>query len=200
MSQFAGFLSRNFFSLRYLGFESSAHTLPEKREFENLQNVAEIDEVKAVVVGETSNSSEKFMSLLQNVPMSIEIVTSGVVQKDHDLTVAEKDCVMTSSEEVIDNLNATVNEKLQFMTEKGLKQLVRDGSMNVEEILCGSVAAVSGPNVGSVGNVGTEEVDRGRTTSVCPGLRPSGNVEWKRVVVRCLLMNVTMWMGFCEKS
>ena len=49
--------------------------------------------------------------------------------------------------------------------------------MHVEQILCGSVAAVSGPNVGSVGNVGTEQVDRCRTTSVCPCFTPIGNVE-----------------------
>ena len=63
------------------------------------------------------------------------------------------------------------------MTEKDLEQLVRNGIMNVQEIFCGGVAAVSGPNVGSVGNVRTEEVGQGRTTSVCPGLSPSGNVE-----------------------
>ena len=65
------------------------------------------------------------------------------------------------------------------MTEEGLEQLVGDGSMNVEEILCGSVVAVSGHNVKSVGSVGTEEVDQGRTTSVCPGLTPSANMEAK---------------------
>ena len=63
------------------------------------------------------------------------------------------------------------------MTEKGLEKLVANGSKNVGEIFYGSVAAVSGPNAGSVGNVGTEDVDRGRTTSVCPGLTPSGNME-----------------------
>ena len=129
-------------------------------------------------MGETSTSPAKVIAILQSVPMSSEIVRSRVVQKDHDLTVAvaENDCVMTSSEEDVDDLNTFVNEKLRFMTEKGLEQLVGDGSMKVEELLCGGVAAVTRPNVGSVGNFGTEEVDRGRTTSVCPGLTPSGNV------------------------
>ena len=85
-------------------------------------------------------------------------MTSRLVQKDHKLNVAEKDCVMISSEEDMDHLRAFVNEKLQFMMEKGLEQLFGDGSMNVEEILCGSGANVSGPNVGSVGNVETAEV------------------------------------------
>ena len=36
---------------------------------------------------------------------------SEEVQKDHDLTVAEKDCVMTSSEVDMVDLNVFVNEK-----------------------------------------------------------------------------------------
>ena len=129
------------------------------------------------MVDETSISSAKVMSILQNVSTLSEIVTSGVVQKDHDLTVAEKDCMMTSSEEDMYDLNTLVNGKLQLMTEKTLEQFVGDESINEEEILCGSVAAVSGPNVGSVGNVGTEEVDCGKTTSVCPSLTPGGKME-----------------------
>ena len=57
-----------------------------------------MDEFNAVVIGETSNSPAKVMSILQKVPMSNEAVTSEAVQKGHQLTVAEKDCVMTSSE------------------------------------------------------------------------------------------------------
>ena len=157
-------------------FQINCTHLPEERESENPQSGAEIDEVNTVLVRETSTYPAKDMSILQNVPMSKEIVTSGVVHKDHQLTLVEKYCVMTSSEEDMDDLNAFGNDKLQFMTEKGLEQLVGDGSTNLEEILCGSVAAVSGANVGSVGNVGTEEIDRDRT-SVCIGLTPSGNVE-----------------------
>ena len=89
MSEFAGNLPRKFISFRHLGFESSAHFLPEERESERPQNVAEIDEVNTVVVDEKSNSPAIVMSILQNVPMSSEIITSGVVQKDHDLTFAE---------------------------------------------------------------------------------------------------------------
>ena len=90
--------------------------MPEERDSENPQKVAGIGEVNTVAVGKTSNSPAKFMSILQNVPMSSEIVMSREVQKDHDLTVAEKDCVMKSSEEDTDHLNAFVNEKVQFMT------------------------------------------------------------------------------------
>ena len=138
MSKFAGDLPRKFNSFRSLGFKANAHLLPEEREYENPQNVAGNYEVNTVMVGDMSNSPAKVLSVLQNVQMSREIVTSGVVQQDHDLAVAEKDCVMTSSEEDGDDLIAFVNEKLQLMTEKGLEQFVGDVSMNVEEILCGS--------------------------------------------------------------
>ena len=108
--------------------------------------------------------------------MSSEVVMSEEMQKKHDLTVTEKDCVMTSSEEFMDDLNAFVNEKLQFMTEKGLEQLIGDESVNVEEILSGNVAAVSGHIVGCERTVGLEK-DQRRATSVCPGLTPSANLE-----------------------
>ena len=101
---------------------------------------------------------------------------SGEVENDHELTVAEKDCVMTSSEEDMDDLNAFVNEKLHFMSEQVLEKLVGDESMNVEEVLSGNLAAVSSHNVEFKGTVGLE-VDQGRTTSVCPGLTSNANVE-----------------------
>ena len=61
-----------------------------------------------------------------------------------------------------------------------MEQFFGDDSVNVAEILCGNVAAVSGRNVGSEGNVGTDEVDKGsqvRTTSMCRGLTTSANLE-----------------------
>ena len=109
------------------------------------------------------------MSVIQNVPLSTEVVMSREVPKNHGLTVAENDCVMKSSEKDMDDLNAFVNEKLQFMTEKGLEQLVGDESVNVEEILSGIIATVGDHIVGCEGSVGPE-ADQGRATSVCPGL------------------------------
>ena len=150
--------------------------MPEERESQNPQNVEEVVGTSTVEVGETSNCPAKVMSVLQNVPVSSKVVVSGEVQKDHELTIAEKDCVMISSEEDMDDLNAFVNEKLQFMTEKGLEQLVGDESVNVEEILGGNLASISGHVVGSEGTVGLE-VREGRTTSVCPGLTSSANVQ-----------------------
>ena len=69
------------------------------------------------------------MSVLQNVPVSSEAIVSGEVQKDHELAITEKDCVLTSSQEDMDDLNTFVNEKLQFMMEKGLEQLFGDESV-----------------------------------------------------------------------
>ena len=83
---------------------------------------------------------------------------------------------MSSSEEEMDDLNVFVNEKLQFMSEQGLEQLVGDESVNVEEKLRGNLAAVSGHVVESEGTVGPR-VDQGRATSVCPVLTSSANVE-----------------------
>ena len=176
MSDFAGNLPRKFISFRHLGFESSAHKVPEERELENPQSVDEVVGANTVEIGETSKAPTKVMSVLQNAPISSELVMPGEVPKDHELTIAEKDCVMTSSEEDMDDLNAFVNEKLQFMTENGLEQLVGDESVNVGEILSGNLTAVSAHIVGSEGTVGPE-VNQGRTTAVCPGLTPSANVD-----------------------
>ena len=87
MSEFAGNLPRKFISFRHLGFESSAQELREERESEYPQKV---DEVTTVVVGEASNSSTKVKSVLQNVPLSSEVEMSIDMEKDHELTVAEK--------------------------------------------------------------------------------------------------------------
>ena len=182
MSEFAGNLPRKFISFRHLGFESSTHKLPKERESENPQNVEEVVGTSTVEVGETSNSPAKVMSVLQNVPVSIGVVESRIVQEDQELTIAEKDCVLTSSEEDMDDLNAFVDERLQFSSEQGLEQLVGDESGNVEEMLSGNLAAVSSQIVGSGGIVGLE-VDQGRVTSGCPGLISSADVEGSRCEV-----------------
>ena len=182
MSEFADNLPRKFISFRHLGFESSAHIVPEERESENPQNVEEIVGTSSVEVGETSNSPAKVMSVLQDVPVSSGVVESGSVQKDHELTIAEKDCVLTSSEEDMDDLNAFVDERLQFFSEQGLEQLVGDESVNVEEMLSGNLAAVSSQIVESGGTVGPE-VDQGRAMSVYPGLTSSADVEGSRCEV-----------------
>ena len=162
MSEFAGNLPRKFISFRHLGFKSSAHDFPEGRESENPQTVEEVVGTSTDGVGETSNSPEKVMSVLETVPVASEVEKSERVEKDRELTIAEKDCVMTSSEEEMDDLNAFVNEKLQFMSEQCLEQLVGDESMNVEEVLSGGVG------------IGEHGGDTGQ--SVCPNLTIGGGV------------------------
>ena len=122
------------------------------------------------------------MSVLQNVPVSSGVVESGSVQKDHELTIAEKDCVLTSSEEDLGDMNAFVDERLQFLSEQGLEQHVGDESVIVEEMISGNLAADSSQIVESGGTVGPE-VDQGRATSVCPGLTSSADVEGSRCEV-----------------
>ena len=98
MSAFAGNLPQKFISFRHLGFESSAHNLQEERESENPLNVPDINEVNTVVVGETSRSPAKFTSILQGAPMRAESIGAWLGDEDRDLTMAEKDCVLTSSD------------------------------------------------------------------------------------------------------
>ena len=121
MRKFAGNLPRKFISFRHLGVESSAHNVPEERESESPQNVEEVVGTSTVEIGETSNSPAKVMSVLQNVPVSSEVVLSGEVQKDHELTIAEKDCVLTSSDDDVEGLSAFVTERLQCLS-KGIGQ------------------------------------------------------------------------------
>ena len=66
-------------------------------------------------------------------------VTSRVEEKDCDLTMAERGCIITSREEGGEDLNAFVNEKLQSLCERSLEQIVGDESLNMEDILRGSV-------------------------------------------------------------
>ena len=98
MSEFAGNLPRKFISFRHLVCESSAHKVSEELDSESPQNVVE--------VGGTNLSPAEVMSVFSNVPISSKVGVSEEVENDHELTIAEKDCVMTSSEEDMDDLNA----------------------------------------------------------------------------------------------
>ena len=50
-SELLGNLQRKSIIFSHLDFESSAHNILEEREFENPQNVAEMDEVNTVEIG-----------------------------------------------------------------------------------------------------------------------------------------------------
>ena len=79
------------------------------------------------------------MSVLQTVPVASEVERSKEVEKDRVLTIAEKDCVMTSSEEEMEDLSNFVAERLQSLGERSVEKLSGEECVNVEEILCGGV-------------------------------------------------------------
>ena len=81
--------------------DSSAYKFEEERESENPQNVAQID----VVVGETTNSPAEYMSILQSARIGAEFIGAKTKNEDSDLKMAEKDCVLTSSEEKVEDLS-----------------------------------------------------------------------------------------------
>ena len=109
MSEFSGNLPRNFISFRHLGFESIAHKFLEERESENPQNEFERDEVNTVEIGETSASPAKSLCSLEDAPVRVECIGSELGHEDRNLTMAEKACVLTSSDDDVEDFIAFVD-------------------------------------------------------------------------------------------
>ena len=84
------------------------------------------------------------------------------MDEDHNLTMAEKGCVSTSSDDDVKDLSAFVTERLQCLSEGSVEMLIGDESVNVEEILCRSV--------------GIGEACGGNRQSLCPSVTPGGDV------------------------
>ena len=124
--------------------------------------MAESKEAITVEIGETSTSPAKGSSSLQDAPEKVERVGTKLGDEDRVLTLAEKDCVWTSSDENVEDLSAFVTERLQCLSEGSVEKLIGDESVNVEEILCGSV--------------GVEEDGCGNEQSVCPSVTLGGDV------------------------
>ena len=162
MREFAGNLPRKVISFRHLGCESGAYKVSEERESENPQNVDEVVGTNTVEVGETNLSPAKTMSVFPNVPVLSKVGMSKEVEKDHELTVAEKDRVLTSSDDDVEDLSAFVAERLQCLSEGSVEKLIGEECLNVEEILCG--------------DVGVEEDDGGERQSVCPDVTIGGDI------------------------
>ena len=162
MSKIAGYLPRKFSSFRHLDFESSAHNLPEKRESENPRNVVEIVGTNTVEICKTSFSPAKDSSCLQDVPVQIESIATRIGNEDRYFTMAEKDCVLTSSDDGVEDLSAFVTARLQCLSDGSVETLIGEGSVNVEEILCV--------------NVGIGVDGGGNGQSVCPNVTPSEDV------------------------
>ena len=162
LSEFAGNLPRKFINFRRLGVESNAHKLPEERESENPQNVAESREVNTVEIGETSASPAKSLCSLEDAPVRAESVGAVLGHEDRNLTMAENDCVLTGSDDDVEDLSAFVAERLQCLSEGSVEKLIREECMNVEEILCGDVGVEKGGGV--------------KSQSVCPDVTTGGDV------------------------
>ena len=163
MSEFAGNLPRNFISFRHLGVESNAHKLPEERESENPQNVAEGKEANTVEIGEMTLSPAKNSSSLEDAPVRDKCFGAELGYEDHNLTMAEKICVLTSSDDDVEDLIAFVGEKLQCLSAGSVEKLIGEECVNVEEILCG--------------DVGVEEDGGDKRQSVCPNVTIGGDFD-----------------------
>ena len=158
MSEFAVNLPRKFISFRHLGVESSAHKVSEERESEDPQNVAGMEEANTVEIGKTSTSPPKGSSSLQNVPMRAESTGAELGVEDRNLTMAEKHCALTSSDDHVEYLSAFVAERLQCLIEGSVEKLIGEECVNVEEILFESVG------------IGDDSCGNGQ--SVCPNVTP----------------------------
>ena len=136
MSDFAGILPRTFISFCHLGFESSADKLPEERKSENSQNVARMEEANTFQIGETSASPAKSSYGLQEATVRAECIGAKLGDEDRHLPMAEKGCVLTSSDDDVEDLSAFVAKRLQCLSEGSVEKWIGDECLNVEEILC----------------------------------------------------------------
>ena len=94
--------------------------------------------------------------------MRAEYIGAELRKEDRNLTTAEKYCVLTSGDDDVEDLNAFVAERLQCLSKGSVDKLIGDESVNLDEILCGSVG------IGKDGGVFRQ--------SVCPSLTPGGDV------------------------
>ena len=163
MSEFAGNLRRKFICFHHLGFDSSAHKVPEERESKNPQNIAGMEESNTVKIGETSTCPPKGSSDLQSVRTRDESFGAELGDEDRNLTMAEKDCVLTSSDDDVEDLSAFVAETLQWLSEGSVEKLIAEECVNVEEFLCG--------------DAGVEKDGGDKRHSVCPDVTIGGDVD-----------------------
>ena len=136
--------------------------MPEERESENPQNVVERKEANTIGIGATSTSQGKISSSLEAAHVRAECIGAELGNEERDLTMAEKDRVLTSSDNDVDDFSAFVAERLQCLSEWSVEKLIAEGSVNVAEILCE--------------RVGIGEDGGGNRQSVCPNVTPDEDV------------------------
>ena len=101
---------------------------------------------------------------MENAPLRVECIVAELGHEDRNLTIAEKDCVLTSSDDDVEDLSAFLAEKLQCLSKGSVEKLFGEECVNVEEILCGGVG------------IGEEDAGNQRQ-SVCPNVTIDGNVD-----------------------
>ena len=101
--------------------------------------MVERDEANTVEIGETSASPAECLCGLEDAPVRAECIGAELVHEDRNLTMAEKDCVLTSSDDDVEDLSAFVAERLLCLSEGSVEKLIGEECMNVEEIPCGDV-------------------------------------------------------------
>ena len=126
--------------------------------------MAEIKEANTIETSETTTSSAKRLSSLEEALVKAECIGAELGNEDRNLTMAEKDYVLTGIDDDVEDLSAFVAERLQCLSKGGVEKLIGEECVNVEEILCGGV--------------GIGEEDGGdKRQSVCPGVTIGGDVD-----------------------
>ena len=74
---------------------------------------------------------------MQSTPIAAEIVGARVRDENCDLTSAQKNCVLTSSVEDVEDLSAFLTESSQCLNERSVEKFIGDESLFVEEVWCG---------------------------------------------------------------
>ena len=98
----------------------------------SLKKVAERDEVNTDVLGETSTSPAKGSSSLQGAPMRAKRIGAKFGDEDRNLRMAEKDCVLTSRDDDVEDFSAFVTERLQSLSKESVEKLIGDECVNEE--------------------------------------------------------------------
>ena len=71
--------------------------------------MVERDEENTVEIGETSTSPAKSLCSLEDAPVRVECLGAELGHEDRNSTMAEKDCVLTSSDDDVEDLSAFVD-------------------------------------------------------------------------------------------
>ena len=79
--------------------------------------MVERKKASTIGVGEASTSPAKSSSSLEDAPMRDECIGAELGDEHRNLTVAEKDCVLTSSDDDVEDLSAFVTARLQCLSE-----------------------------------------------------------------------------------